>query len=51
MELSLKELKLIAEALGTLDMEYDRADARALEARVREVVERRKAESRDELYL
>lgn len=51
MELSLKELKLISEALGTLDLEYGRPDAVALEARVREVIERRKAESRDELYL
>ena len=51
MELSLKELRLVAEALGQLDLEYGRADALELEARVREVIERRKAESRDELYL
>ena len=44
MELSLKELKLIIEALGQLDMEYGRSDAAALEARVREVRERREVE-------
>jgi hypothetical protein len=45
MELSIKELRLLIEALGTLDAEYGRPDAVELEARVREVLERRKAEA------
>jgi len=45
MELSLSELRLLREALGTLEAEYGlRAEGEALMVRLRETIERREAE-------